>query len=110
MSCFLASGFRNMRGFEVDGFCYASLGGSTGEVDGLWGNVMDVFDLRGCAENWNAWRESRHGLIWRKESGGRGKVAVKDVCVEPLVCTGVAEDMVFLGFVAEEGADALERR
>jgi hypothetical protein len=35
---------------------------------------------------------------------------MKDVCVEPLVRTGVAEDMVFQGFVAEERADTLERR
>ena len=99
-----------MRGFEVAGFCYASFGSSPGEVDGLWGNVMGVFDLRGCAENWNAWRESRHGLIWRDEGGCCDKVAVADVCVEPLIRTGIAENMVFLGFVAEKRADALERR
>ena len=106
----LAGGFGDVRGLEVDGFCYASLESSTGEVDGLWGGAVGVLDERGGVKNRNAWRESRHGLIWRDEGGCCDKVAVADVCVDPLIRTGVAEDMVFLGFVAEEGADALERR
>ncbi len=98
-----------MRGFEVDGVCWASLGGSTGEVDGLWGNVVGVFDLRGCAENRNAWRESRHGLIRRDEGGCCGKLAVADVCVKPLIGAGITQNMVFRRFVAEQGADSFER-
>lgn len=105
----LAGGFGDVRGLEVDGFGGACLSRPAGEVDGLRGGAVGVLDEWGRGKNRDVRREPRLGFIGRKQGRGRGEAAVKDVCVEPLVRTGVAEDMVFLRFVAEEGADALER-
>ena len=91
-----------MRGLEVDGLGRACLSGSAGEVYGLRGGTVGMLKERRGAKNRRTRREPRLGFIGRKKGRGRGEAAVKDVCVEPLVRTGVAEDMVFLGFVAEK--------
>ncbi len=106
---FLTSRFGDVRGFQVDGLGRASLSGPAGEVEGLRGGAVGVLNERRCAENRRARGEPRLGFIGRQQGRGRDEAAIKDVCVEPLVRTGVAEDMVFLWFVAEEGADPLER-
>jgi hypothetical protein len=106
----LAGGFGDVRGLEVDGLGGACLSGPEGDVDCLRGGAVRVLKERGGGENRDARHEPRLGFIGHEECGGRREAVVKDVCVEPLVRTGVTEDMVFLGFVAEEGADALERR
>ena len=98
-----------MRRFEVNRFCWARLGNSMGEADGLWGKILSVFDLRRCSENRDVWLELRHGFIRWEEGGCCQKMTVADVCMKPLVSTGIAEDMVFQRFIAEQGADSLER-
>ena len=85
----LAGGFGDVRGLEVDGLGGACLGGTAGKVDCLRGGAVGVLDERGGGENRDARRESRLGFSGRKECGGRCEAAVKDLCVEPLVCTGV---------------------
>jgi hypothetical protein len=85
----LAGGFGDVRGLEVDGLGGACLSGPEGEVDCLRGGAVGVLDERGGGENRDARRESRLDFFWRKECGGRGEAAVKDVCVEPLVRTGI---------------------
>lgn len=105
----LAGRFGDVRGLEVDGLGRACLRGPAGEVDRLRGGAVGVLDERGGGENRDAWSEPRLGFIGRKQGRGRGEAVIKDMCVEPLVRTGVTEDMVFMGFVAEERADALER-
>lgn len=86
----LAGGFRDVRGLEVDGLGGSCLSRPAGEVDGLRGGAVGVLDERGCGKNRDARREPRLGFIGRKQGRGSGEAAVKDVCVEPLVCTGVA--------------------
>ena len=105
----LAGRFGDVRGLEVDGLGRACLRSPAGEVDGLRGGAVGVLNKRGCAKNRDPRREPRLGFIRCKKGRDGGKAAVKDVCVEPLVCTGVAEDMVFLWLVAEEGANSFER-
>ena len=90
-----------MRGLEVDGLGRACLRGPAGEVDGLRGGAVGVLNERRCVKNRDAWREPRLGFIGREQNWGIGEAAIQDVCVEPLVRTGVAKDMVFLWFVAE---------
>jgi len=54
---FLAGGFGDVRGLEVDGLGVACLSGPAGEVDRLWGGAVGVLDERGCGKNRDARRE-----------------------------------------------------
>ena len=104
----LAGWFGDVGGLEVNRLSGACLRGPACELDSLRRGAVRMFDERGGGENRDARCEPRLGFIWRKQGRRRCEAAVQNMCVEPLIRTGVSEDMVFCCFISKEGANAFK--